>query len=146
MSEKVNLFDILTGMNTYYINPKNGKRVNNGQRAYRKEQVMTSGLSIYHIMTYISATPQLLPVAQYLNEHYKTPLYDAYMLTFFYFQKLDIGNVKWIKKETINEDKDIEMIQQYYYVSRDVANSYLNRMSKKGIDRIKEFYDVGGKK
>lgn len=134
------MFDILNGLNCYYINPKTGKKVNNGQKLFTKEEVVKSGLNIFNLIRYLRGCTQLLPLASFFNSNYKIDLYDAYIMTFFTFKEKLIGNVRWVKTDKYKKPKEVELLQKYYFVNYNVSEDYLDKIENEKLEEIKYYY------
>lgn len=144
---EIGAFDILNGLNNYYISPYNGQRKNVDQILYSEEEVQKSGLSAFLLIQFIKNAPQMLSIANYLNENYKVmSIYKMYLLVFFSFRSLELGGVKWAKGDKLAKPEDVEILQKHYRVSYKDAMTYANVLSKKDILAIKQIYDPKAKK
>ena len=129
-SKSVQPFDILNGLNRKIL--------------YSAEEVQQAKLKNYLLLTFIRGNNILLPIANYLNENRKIDIYSQYLFVYFSFVRFNISNVKWIKSDKTPKQEDIEMIMKYYYVKYTVAQTYLERINKKELNHIKEYYRTGG--
>ena len=107
---------------------------------HSEEDVKASGLNYFLLVNFIRTCKPLLPLANYLNNNHKMPLYQQYLLVYFAFIETGVSNVKWVKSDKALKIEDIDIIRKYYYVNYRVAISYLEVLQKEDIDRIKEFY------
>jgi len=115
------------------------------QKLYSEEQVKESGLNIYLLLTFIKNNNIGLQLAQYLNENWKIPFYQMYLITFFTFKRFKVSGVKWIKMDKgIKYDK-CEVIQRYYHCNYLTSIEILRTLSAEELKRIESLYKTGGR-
>lgn len=129
--QKMNPFNILNGLNYP------------GQ-LYSEEKVKLSGLNIYLLLNFIKNNSIGLQLSEYLNENWRIPFYQMYLIAFFTFQRFKIRGVRWIKAEkNIKYDK-LTTIQKYYQCNYLTGIEFLKVLPDEEIKRIEDYYKTGG--
>lgn len=127
--KKLSPFDILNGMSK-------------GRKFYSKDDVEKSKLSLYLLLTFVSANYQLISLANYINNEYKTiSLYDAYLFLFLHMKENKIS-CRWVKRDKMITSKttEIELLMRYFRVKENVAERYLNIFTKEDLDYFGQIY------
>lgn len=118
--------------------------LNSPGKLYSEEDVKKSGLNIYLLLGFIKNSSIGLQLAQYLNENWKIPFYQMYLITFFTFKRFNVSGVRWVKMDkTIKYDK-VEMIQRYYQCNYVTGIEFLRVTSDEELKRIEDYYKTGG--
>ncbi len=109
-------------------------------KLYNKEDIETSGLSIFLLLNFIKTSSVLIPIASYLNQNSKMNFYNMYLFVFFSFRLYNVRYCKWNKALKVPKQDDVENIMNYFKVKKTVAIEYLESMNKKQLDYIKLVY------
>lgn len=118
--------------------------LNHPGQLYSKEDVKASGLNIYLLLGFIKNSNIGLQLAQYLNENWRIPFYEMYLISFFTFKRFKVNGVRWIKTEKgIKYDK-CEIIQRYYQCNYLTGLEFLRVLPEEEIKRIEDYYKTGG--
>lgn len=112
---------------------------------YSEEQVKESGLNIYLLLFFIKNSAVGLQLSQYLNENWKIPFYQMYLIAYFTFQRFKISGVRWIKSEKGIKYEKCEVIQRYYLCSYLTAIEILKTLPEEELKRIETYYKKGGR-
>lgn len=119
--------------------------LNDPGQLYTEEQVKESGLNIYLLLGFIKNNAIGLQLAQYLNENWKIPFYQMYLVAFFTFKRFRINGVRWVKMEKGTKFQKAETIQRYYLCNYPTALEILQTLPDEEIKRIEDFYKTGGR-
>lgn len=101
------------------------------KKLHSKEEV-ESKLNIYLLTRYLCSHRVGVNVAEYINRNYDLDIYDAYLFALFVLPK-QITEIRWVKGEKLKKDKDLELIQSYYFCSRETAETYSKLLDEKSL-------------
>ena len=110
---------------------------------FSEEEVKESGLDVYLLIQFLASNGVGVHIAAYLPKYHKMRFYDMYMFA-YYMLPIQIGNIKWAKREKKTQDEVVDMFQDWYGCGREVAEKYLEISSKEEIQKIKDMTTVGG--
>ena len=113
------------------------------KRLFTEEEVLNSGLNVKLLTNYLSSHPIGANIAGYLCKNHFMKLYDMYLFAYFTLP-VNIKMIKYIKRDKIEEDSTIELLQNWYGCNRECALEYLSITSKEEIKELKAKVDVGG--
>ena len=131
VEKKLSPFDILNDLNKKIL--------------HSEQEVIESGLNIYLLLMFIKNNNIGLHIANYLNENWKIPFYQMYLLTYMTFKKFNISGVRWIKSDKGIKFEQAENVQRYYMCSYLTALEYLRVLPDEELKRINDIYKTGGR-
>ena len=107
------------------------------------KETVESTLPYDRLIGYLISSRVTLPLASYLTQHHRMPMYDKYLFATYMMPNID---VRWLKMEKKQHDEDIEAIMGYYVCNEKTAIEYHDKLSKDQMKHIKMWFDVKGTK
>ena len=108
--------------------------ITNKKKIYSREEVYASGLNMAILIKHLASHNAGVEVASYLNNNWKTDIYDMYLFAYGMMDSMFLKYIKRDKKLPITSQ--VAIVCEYYNISSTVAEKYLAEMTETQYNTI----------